>query len=86
MLGVNYLDRKPGALRTVMTREKINWRTFDDSGAIHRKWNSPATPTMFIIDHKGTIRRKWVGKASENVIDTVLEGLIEESEQATVQK
>ena len=39
-----------------MTTHNINWRTFDDQSDINRSWNSPATPTFYIIDHTGTIR------------------------------
>jgi hypothetical protein len=63
-----------------MTKEKINWRSFDDEGAINRRWNQPATPTFYIIDHTGTIRRKWVGKPGEKPIDAALKKLIREAE------
>ncbi len=69
-----------------MTKEKINWRSFDDESAINRQWNSPATPTFYIIDHKGTIRRKWVGKPGEKSVDTVLEKLIQEAEKTELPK
>ena len=62
-----------------MTKEKINWRSFDDDGAINRQWNFPATPVFYIIDHKGTIRRKWVGKPGEKSVDTALQKLIHEA-------
>ena len=65
-----------------MTKENITWRTFDDEGDINRQWNRPASPSMFIIDHKGTIRRKWVGKVGEKTIDTVLEKLMHEGEKS----
>jgi hypothetical protein len=63
-----------------MTREKLNWRTFDDVGAINRQWNSLATPAYYILDHKGTIRRKWVGNVGEKAIDATLKTLIKEAE------
>jgi hypothetical protein len=66
-----------------MTRENINWRTFDDRGAIHTQWNSPATPAYYVIDHQGIIRRKWVGKPGEKSVDTTLDELIQEAEQAS---
>ncbi len=65
-----------------MTKHNINWRSFDDDGSINRQWNQPATPTFYIIDHKGTIRRKWVGKPGEKSVDTSLEKLIREAEKA----
>jgi peroxiredoxin len=69
-----------------MTKERINWRSFDDEGAINRQWNSPATPTFYIIDHKGTIRRKWVGKPGAKSVDTVLEKLIQAAEKTAPPK
>jgi len=58
VIGVNSWHHGPSELKTVMTQQKINWRTFDDMGKINRQWNFPATPAFYIIDHKGTIRRK----------------------------
>jgi hypothetical protein len=63
-----------------MTKEKINWRSFDGELAINRQWNRPATPTFYIIDHKGTIRHKWVGKVGGKTIDAALEKLIQDAE------
>ena len=81
MLGVNSWFHEPGGLKEVMTKERINWRTFDDEGAINRRWNLPATPAFYIIDHKGTIRHKWVGKPGAKSVDTALETLINEVEE-----
>ncbi len=64
-----------------MTREKLNWRSIDDNGAINRQWNFPATPAFYIIDHKGKIRRKWVGKPGEKSVDDALKQLIQEAEE-----
>ncbi len=69
-----------------MTREKLNWRTIDDKGAINRQWNFPATPAFYIIDHKGTIRRKWVGKPGEKSLDASLGKLIQDAESTTAPK
>jgi len=71
-------------LKKVMTKEKLNWRSFADQGDISRQWNSPATPAFYIIDHKGTIRRKWVGSPGKKAIDDALEDLIQEAEAMTV--
>jgi hypothetical protein len=68
-----------------MTKHKINWRSFDDDGSINRQWNLPATPSFYIIDHRGTIRRKWVGKVGEKTIDAALKKLIHEAENAPVE-
>ena len=60
-------------LKLVMDKEKVNWRSLAGFGAINAKWNSPSTPTFYIIDHKGMIRYKWVGPPGEKAIDTALE-------------
>jgi peroxiredoxin len=68
-----------------MVKEKLNWRSFSDKGPITRgliatRWNMSATPTMYVIDHKGVIRYKWVGAPGEKAIDDALEKLIGEGE------
>jgi peroxiredoxin len=68
-----------------MEKENLTWRSFADpdgigQGAIVKKWNLPATPTFYVIDHKGVIRHKWVGSPSEKAIDAALEKLIKEAE------
>jgi len=65
-----------------MTKHDITWRSFDDEGAINRRWNFPATPAFYIIDHKGTIRHKWVGKPSAKSVEAALEKLIREAEES----
>jgi peroxiredoxin len=86
MLGVNSWFHEPGELKAVMTKEKINWRTFDDEGEVNRQWNFPATPAFFIIDHEGTIRRKWVGKPGEKSVEDALKNAIDEAEKAAASK
>ena len=62
-----------------MVEENINWRTFDDNDrSIDRQWNRPATPAMFLIDHKGVIRHKWTGKVGGKAIDAAVDRLISE--------
>ncbi len=63
-----------------MTKEKINWRTFDDDDEsdINRQWNSPATPTFYIIDHTGMIRHQWIGKPGEASVDVALDKLFQQ--------
>ena len=63
-----------------MTKEKLNWRSFTGDETINRRWNLPATPTMYVIDHNGRIRHKWAGKVGETTIDTALAKLIREAE------
>ena len=68
-----------------MEKEKLTWRSFADpgelgQGAIVTRWNFPATPTMYVIDHKGVIRYKWVGGPGEKAIDAALAKLIQQAE------
>ena len=69
-----------------MTEEWINWRSFADDATITRQWNSPATPTFYVIDHTGMIRRKWVGNPGGKTIDVALEKLIREAEETNSPK
>ena len=81
LIGVNSWPRDSGELAKLMTREKLNWRTFDDPDrVINGRWNYLATPVFYIIDGQGTIRRKWVGKPGEKTIDAALEKLLGEAE------
>lgn len=63
-----------------MDREKLNWRSFADRGAIGAKWNAAGTPTLYLIDHQGLIRYKWLGSPGEKAIDAALEKLLKEAE------
>ncbi len=72
-------DDDPSKVKKVMTREKLNWRTFVDRGAIANKWKPPGTPTFYIIDARGVIRYKWAGAPGAKAIDTALEKLLEEA-------
>ena len=86
MVGVNVASHEPSELKAVMTKEKLNWRSFADQGAIVRKWNFPSTPTFYIIDPTGVIRHKWVGHPGERTIDAALEKLLREAEETEAQK
>jgi hypothetical protein len=73
-------------LKDVVTKEKLTWRSFADSGtagagAIAAQWNLTNTPTLYILDPQGVIRRKWVGGPGEEVIDAALNELIRQAEQ-----
>ena len=76
-MNTNESDAKK--LKAVMDKEKLNWRSFADPGAITAKWNA-ATPAYYVIDAKGMIRYKWVGVPGEKAIDAALEKLIHEAE------
>ena len=82
MLGVNSWTHEAGELAQVLKREDLPWRTFDDrSGEINRQWNFPATPAVYLIDHRGVIRRKWVGKPGEKTLDAAVLRLLDEAER-----
>lgn len=59
-----------------MDKEQLNWRSFADDGSIAEQWNSPATPSFYIIDHHGFIRHKWIGHPGEETIETALNRLM----------
>lgn len=85
LIGVNVGGLTRAELRAVMDKEKLSWRSFADAGnagqgPIAVKWNSPSTPTLFLIDHTGVIRKKWVGAPGEKPIDAALEKLLKEAE------
>jgi hypothetical protein len=82
LLGVHVGGLNAKGLGEVMEKNKITWRSFVDAGSagagpIATRWNLSATPTMYLIDHKGVIRSKWAGAPGEKVLDGALEKLIE---------
>ena len=79
LIGVNG-NNEPKNLKQVMDKEKLNWRSFGDKGAINTHWNAPGTPTYYIIDHQGVIRNKWYGHPGEKALDSALEKLIKVAE------
>jgi len=76
MLGVNMLAHTPEALKEVMDTHDLNWRNFADDGSIAKRWNSPATPSFYIIDDQGFIRHKWIGHPGEKTIEAAVEKLL----------
>jgi len=83
LVGVAANRHEPGKLAEVMAREDLPWRTFDDSGAVVKKWNLSGTPTLYLIDPAGVIRRKWVGAPGEAALDAAIESLLAEAERAS---
>jgi hypothetical protein len=66
-IGIHIGGSNAKQLKEVMEKEKITWRSFVDAGnagagPIARRWNLSATPTFYVIDHKGVIRYKWGGR------------------------
>jgi nitrogen regulatory protein PII-like uncharacterized protein len=78
---LNYDGEGAKKVKEVMDKEKLNWRTFVDRGAIAEKWKPAGTPTFYIIDSKGVIRHKWAGAPGEKAIAAALEKLIQEAEK-----
>jgi hypothetical protein len=68
------------ALKAIMDKEKLNWRSFAVGDALNARWNNPGTPLYYVIDPKGVIRHKWFGSPGEKAIDRALEKLIEVAE------
>ena len=83
LIGVNS-DNDPKALKPVLDKEEITWRSFwngekGTGGPISAEWSVQGWPTLVIIDHKGVIRHKWVG--GNGAHDSVLDKLVEEAEK-----
>jgi hypothetical protein len=85
-LGVHVGGCDARKLKEVMEKEKITWRSFVDTGnagagPIATRWNLSATPTFYLIDHRGVIRYKWAGPPGEQVLDAALDKLIKAAEE-----
>jgi hypothetical protein len=83
LLGVHIpIDgEEAGKVKEVMAREKLNWRSFVDRGAIAGKWKPAGTPSFYILDARGVIRYKWAGAPGGKAIDAALEKMIQEAER-----
>jgi hypothetical protein len=81
LIGVHVGGLNAKQLKEVMDKERLPWRSFADAGnagagPIATRWNLGATPTFYLIDHKGVIRYKWAGVPGEAVMDAALDKLI----------
>jgi peroxiredoxin len=81
LVGVHVGGSTVKQLKEIMDKEKLPWRSFVDlgnagAGEIATKWNHAATPTFYLIDHKGVIRYKWAALPGTKVMDAALEKLI----------
>ena len=86
LIGVNINCHDPKALKKVMDKERLPFRSFTDKsdgeglGVIGRAWNLFGTPTVFVLDHKVVIRYRHMGIPDRKAIDGVLKELIREAE------
>jgi len=84
LVGVNS-DQDVNALKPVLEKEKITWRSFQNgpkgSEPIATDWNVQGWPTLCVIDHKGVIRYRWVGSPGEDKLDEAIEKLVKEAEE-----
>ena len=81
LIGVHVGGTNVKQLKDVMDKQKLPWRSFVDlgnagAGPIADSWNHSATPTFYVIDHKGVIRHKWLGAPGEKAMDAALEKLL----------
>jgi hypothetical protein len=85
LVGVHIGGANAKQLKGVIEKEKLTWRSFVDAGnagagPIATKWNLSATPTFYVIDHKGVIRYRWAGPPGEKILDAALDRLIKAAE------
>jgi hypothetical protein len=75
LIGVNS-DRDREAIKQVMKKENITWRSFwngSTGGPISTAWGVHAWPTIYVLDAQGVIRYTGVrGKAMDEAVDTLL--------------
>jgi hypothetical protein len=77
LLGVNS-DLDKDALKKVMEKEEITWRSWWNGkdgtrGPISTAWNVHAWPTIYVLDAKGVIRYKNVrGEGLDKAVDALL--------------
>jgi hypothetical protein len=84
LIGVNS-DPDREALKEVLKKEEITWRSFWNGkegtrGPIATKWNVQGWPTLYVLDAKGVIRHKWLGSPGDKVMDEAIEKLVKEAE------
>src|SRR5262249_60027642 len=85
LVGVHTGGLNAKQLKAVMEKEKLPWRSFVDPGSagagpIATRWNLSATPTFYLLDHKGVIRYKWAGAPGEKALDAAIDKLIKAAE------
>jgi len=80
LIGINS-DSDRAALKKVLEKENISWRSFWDGGStqgpIATRWNVTGWPTIYVLDGKGVIRYRDV---REKELDEAVDKLLEELE------
>jgi hypothetical protein len=81
LVGINS-DRDRAALKEVLEKEKITWRSFwnggSTSGPISNAWRVRGWPTIYVLDGNGVIRARDVrGEAMDRAVDALLAELKE---------
>jgi hypothetical protein len=77
LIGINS-DPDREALKKVLEKENITWRSFwngpsGTNGPISTEWRVRGWPTIYVLDAKGVIRGRDVrGEAMDRVVDTLL--------------
>ena len=76
LLGVNS-DRDKEALKEVLKKEDITWRSFWNGGStqgpISDAWKVRGWPTIYVLDEHGVIRYRNVrGEAMDRAVDDLL--------------
>ena len=87
LVGVNS-DQDLDALKPVLQKEQITWRSFQnkkagkDDATIAADWNVRGWPTLVLIDHKGVIRYEWTGGIrSPDKVWAAVDELVAEAER-----
>ncbi|HEV3117153.1 MAG TPA: TlpA disulfide reductase family protein [Gemmataceae bacterium] len=85
LIGINS-DPNKQALKQVIEKEKMTWRSFWDGGntqgPIASTWNVQGWPTLYVIDARGVIRDKSIGSKD---FDHLLDTLVKEAEESKKQ-
>jgi hypothetical protein len=76
LLGINS-DSGRTALKEVLKKEHITWRSWWDGGTIEgpiaTRWNVSGWPTTYVLDHHGVIRFRNVrGEELDKAVDALL--------------
>jgi hypothetical protein len=84
LIGVNS-DKDRNALKPVLEKEQITWRSFwngagGTAGPISSQYQVRGWPTLYLIDAKGVIRNVWLGSPRGTEMDDAIEALVKEVE------